>query len=307
MSVENIITLVIQVLGVTTETLWTKLGERIGPERVAQIRGALDQLTGAWTFIKDVQERGITAVWEFIQGQLSNLWDTILTTAKDWIMREIVDRVVTRLLSMLDPTGVMAVINGTIAFFNAVQSAIDYLRELLEIVDQYVSTIASVARGDVAPGAAMLERGLASAVPVAIGFLANQVGLGNVPEKVQEIIVGLRGLVDQALDWLFDQAMALGSAALDALGGGGAAGAEPGAEPAAEPPGAAMPPVDETFDVGEETHHLYTDPATGELLGGLRAAAGRDDDRSGRGPRPQPARRPPRTRSRPRSSGSSAS
>ena len=213
-------------LGVTTETLWTKLGERIGPERVAQIRGALDQLTGAWTFIKDVQERGITAVWEFIQGQLSNLWDTILTTAKDWIMREIVDRVVTRLLSMLDPTGVMAVINGTIAFFNAVQSAIDYLRELLEIVDQYVSTIASVARGDVAPGAAMLERGLASAVPVAIGFLANQVGLGNVPEKVQEIIVGLRELVDQALDWLFDQAMALGRAALDALGGGGAADAD---------------------------------------------------------------------------------
>ncbi|KQR16295.1 DUF4157 domain-containing protein [Cellulomonas sp. Leaf334] len=234
LSVENIITLVIQVLGVTTETLWTKLGERIGPERVEQIRGALDHLTGAWTFIKDVQERGITAVWEFIQGQLGNLWETVLTTARDWIMREIVERVVTRLLSMLDPTGVMAVINGTIAFFDAVQSAIDYFRELLEIVDGYVSTIASVARGDVAPGAAMLERGLASAVPVAIGFLANQVGLGNVPEKVQEIIVGLRELVDQALDWLFDQAMALGRAALDALTGG--APTDPAApEPEPEP------------------------------------------------------------------------
>lgn len=226
LSVEAIITLVIQVLGVTTETLWTKLGERIGPERVEQIRGALDHLTGAWTFIKDVQERGITAVWEFLQDQLSNLWETVLTTARDWIMREIVERVVTRLLSMLDPTGVMAVINGTIAFFDAVQSAIEYFRELLEIVDGYVSTIASVARGDVAPGAAMLESGLASAVPVAIGFLANQVGLGNVPEKVQEIIVGLRELVDQALDWLFDQAMALGRAALDALTGAGGAEGE---------------------------------------------------------------------------------
>lgn len=232
LSVEAIITLVIQVLGVTTETLWTKLGERIGPERVEQIRGALDHLTGAWTFIKDVQERGITAVWEFLQGQLSSLWETVLTTARDWIMREIVERVVTRLLSMLDPTGVMAVINGTIAFFDAVQSAIEYFRELLEIVDRYVSTIASVARGDVAPGAAMLESGLASAVPVAIGFLANQVGLGNVPEKVQEIIVGLRELVDQALDWLFDQAMALGRAALDALTGGAPADA---AAPPAEP------------------------------------------------------------------------
>ena len=67
----------------------------------------------------------------------------------------------------------------------------------------------------------MLEEGLAGAVPVAIGFLANQVGLGNVPEKVVEIIQGLRVLVDEALDWLFDQAWALGQAALQALGLGG--------------------------------------------------------------------------------------
>ena len=33
---------------------------------------------------------------------------------------------------MLDPTGIMAVITGTIAFFNAVQSAIEYLRDMLE-------------------------------------------------------------------------------------------------------------------------------------------------------------------------------
>lgn len=265
LSVESIITLVIQVLGVTTETLWAKLGERIGPERVAQIRGALDHLTGAWTFIKDVQERGITAVWEFIQGQLSNLWETVLTTARDWIMREIVERVVTRLLSMLDPTGVMAVINGTIAFFDAVQSAIEYFRELLEIVDGYVSTIASVARGDVAPGAAMLERGLASAVPVAIGFLANQVGLGNVPEKVQEIIVGLRELVDQALDWLFDQAMALGRAALDALTGGPAA---PEATPEGAPEAAAGAEftVDELVTGMDGDHHLKADGPDGSLV-----------------------------------------
>lgn len=265
LSVEAIITLVIQVLGVTTETLWTKLGERIGPERVAQIRGALDHLSGAWTFIKDVQERGITAVWEFIQGQLSNLWETVLSTARDWIMREIVERVVTRLLSMLDPTGVMAVINGTIAFFDAVQSAIEYFRELLEIVDRYVSTIASVARGDVAPGAAMLESGLASAVPVAIGFLANQVGLGNVPEKVQEIIVGLRELVDQALDWLFDQAMALGRAALDALTGAGGGAGEEAVEPPAEADYADVV-VDEHVTVDGADHTIKDDGADHALV-----------------------------------------
>ena len=59
----------------------------------------------------------------------------ILQKAKDWIMTEIIEKVTVKLISMLDPTGVMAVINSCIAFFNAVQSAIEYIREILQIID----------------------------------------------------------------------------------------------------------------------------------------------------------------------------
>jgi Domain of unknown function (DUF4157) len=227
LSFMSILTLVLQVLGITAEHLWQKLGEHIGPDRVAMIRSAINMLTGAWEFIKDVQENGISAVWRFLADQLSNLWDTLLGMAKDWIMTTIIRRVTAKLLSMLDPTGIMAVVNSFIAFFNAVQSAIEYLREILEIVNRWVSTLAAVAAGNIVPGAQMLEQGLAAAVPVAIGFLANQVGLGNVPEKIVEIIGGLRQLVDQAIDWLIETALRLGQAVLNALGlGQQPAGAE---------------------------------------------------------------------------------
>ncbi|MFC6016066.1 DUF4157 domain-containing protein [Plantactinospora solaniradicis] len=221
-SLGSILDLVLQVLGITAELLWKKLGEQIGEDNVRKIRGAIDTLTGVWTFIKDVQEGGVAALWKHVESQLGNLWDTLLGMAKDWIVSEIIDKAAAKLLSMLDPTGVMAVVNSAIAFFNAVQSAIEYLRDILEIVNDYVSTLAAVAAGSIAPGAAKIERGLANAVPVAIGFLANQVGLGNVPEKVVEIIQGLRELVDQALTWLFEQAKRLGQAALAALGLGSA-------------------------------------------------------------------------------------
>ena len=46
---------------------------RIGPDRVARIRSMINTLEGIWTFIKDVQERGIVAIWDKIQEQLSNL------------------------------------------------------------------------------------------------------------------------------------------------------------------------------------------------------------------------------------------
>jgi hypothetical protein len=119
---------------------------------------------------------------------------------------------------MLDPTGIMAVVNSFIAFFNAVQSAIEYFRQILEIVDSFVGTVAEIATGSVDRAAQFLENLLARSLPVAIGFLANQVGLGNVGEKIQEIIAGVREMVDKALDWLVDQAVKLGKAALNALG-----------------------------------------------------------------------------------------
>ena len=120
---------------------------------------------------------------------------------------------------MLDPTGIMAVVNSCIAFFKAVQSVLDYMRELLELIDSYVSTVAQIAKGNVGPGAAMLETGLANAVPVAIGFLANQAGLGDVPEQVKQIIIDLRAKIVEAIDWLIDKAVGLAQSALDALGG----------------------------------------------------------------------------------------
>jgi len=218
LTLKSVLDLVLQVLGITAEKLWTKLGEQIGPENVARIRAALNVLTGVWEFVKDVQENGIGAVWKFLTDQLSGLWTTLLGMATDWIMKTVIGKVTVKLLSFLDPTGVMAVINSFVAFFNAVQSAIEYLRDMLEIVNRWVSTLAAIAAGNVMPGAQMLEQALAAAVPVAIGFLANQVGLGSIPDMVVEVIGRLRELVDKAIDWLIGKAVALGKAALNALG-----------------------------------------------------------------------------------------
>ncbi|MUG97774.1 DUF4157 domain-containing protein [Scytonema sp. UIC 10036] len=219
-TLESILDLVLQILGISMDQIWQKLGDRIGQENIDRIRGAIDRLTGIWTFVRDVQERGVAAIWEYIQSQISNLWDMVLEQISNWITERVIERVMTRLLSMLDPTGIMAVVNGFISFFNAVQSAIEYFREMLMIVDDYVSTIASVARGDVEPGAVKMEQGLANSIPVAIGFLANQVGLGNLGDQIAEIITGIRELVDRALDWLINRAVSAGQALLRSLGMG---------------------------------------------------------------------------------------
>jgi hypothetical protein len=217
MSLGGVIRWVLQILDITMEKIWEKLAAhpRIGPERVARIRGMINTLEGIWTFIKDVQERGIAAIWDKIQEQLSNLWDTIINSVKTWIMEQIVNRVVARLLSMLDPTGIMAVVNSAIALYSAIQSFIKYLREMLEVVNSFVEGLVDIASGNITTAANYLERTMARAMPIVIGFLANQVGLSGVGQRVGELIGQAREMVDQAIEWLVDRAVTLGSRLLE--------------------------------------------------------------------------------------------
>ncbi|MEN2399244.1 DUF4157 domain-containing protein [Flavobacterium sp. MC2016-06] len=222
-SLQGVISWVLEVLGISMEKIWEKLAAhpRIGAARVARIRGMINTLEGIWTFIKDVQERGMAAIWDKIQEQLSNLWNTILESVKNFVMERIVNQITARLLSMLDPTGIMAVINSAMALYSAIQSFIKYLREMLEVVNSFVNGVADIAKGNVATAANYLERTMGDAMPIVIGFLANQVGLSGIGARVGEMIVSVRQMVDEALTWLVNQAVDRGMAMLDRLMGRG--------------------------------------------------------------------------------------
>jgi hypothetical protein len=222
-SLRGIIGWVLEVLGISMEAIWQKLAAhpRIGPERVARLRSMINTLEGIWTFIRDVQERGIAAIWERIQEQLSNLWNTVLDAVKNWIMERIVTQITARLLSMLDPTGIMAVINSAIAIFRAIQSFIRYLRQMLEVVNSFVNGVADIAEGNVTTAADYLENTMGRAMPIVIGFLANQVGLSGIGRRIAEMIASVREMVDRALTWLVNRAVDTGFAIFDRLMGMG--------------------------------------------------------------------------------------
>ncbi len=245
-SLRGIISWVLQVLGISMEKIWEKLAAhpRIGPERVARIRSMINTLEGIWTFIRDVQERGVAAIWDKIQEQLSNLWNTILDAVKNWIMEQIVNRMITRLLSMLDPTGIMAVVNSVIAFYNAVQSFIKYLREMLEIVNSFVEGVVDIASGNITTAANYLEQTMARAVPIVIGFLANQVGLSGIGQRIGEMIGRAQEMVDEALTWLVNRAVDTAFSVIDRLMGRGGEGEAP-------PDGGAN---DQNFEVSAPMH-----------------------------------------------------
>ncbi len=258
-SLQGVITWVMEVLNISMEKIWEKLAAhpRIGPARVARIRSMINTLEGIWTFIKDVQERGMAAIWDKIQEQLSNLWNTVLDAVKNFVMERIVNRITARLLSMLDPTGIMAVINGAMAFFNAIQSFIKYLREMLEVVNSFVNGVADLARGNVATAADYLERTMGQAMPVVIGFLANQVGLTGIGARIGEMIISVQQMVDEALTWLVNKAVDTGMALLDRVMGRG----EPEAATPAGPIAGALAEIDSETEKENDEGEVTADEA----------------------------------------------
>jgi hypothetical protein len=227
LTLPSVVGFVVEVLNITMELIWKKIGEhpKIGPQRVAKLRQFIEKAEGAaegaWAFIQDIQREGVGAVWRHVQERVSNLWNTLLESVQNWVTEQIINRMVAKLLSMLDPTGVMALINSAIAFFRAIQSFIERLREMLEVVNSFVGGIAEIARGSIAKAANLLEDSMGRAVPVMIGFLANQVGLRGLGARIGEMMGKVQKMVDQGLTWLVNKAVAMGKRVLDRVMGRG--------------------------------------------------------------------------------------
>jgi phage-related protein len=215
-TVMGIIKWLLAVLDITMEKIWKKLEERIGKPKVDKIKKMIDTAERvasaageAYEFMKEVQERGFMAVMiDKVKEQLSNVWEMVLGAVQNFVMEQIVNKVTVKLLSMLDPTGIMAVVNSAIALYKAIQSFIKYLRQMLEIVNSFVEGTLQIAQGATKKAADFLEGALASGIPIVIGFLANQVGL-NLSERLKDALEFVREKVDKGLTWVIDKLVTL--------------------------------------------------------------------------------------------------
>jgi hypothetical protein len=210
-TVMGIIKWLLIILDITMEKIWKKLEARVGKEKVDKIRSLIakaeaiyDKANEAMEFIEDVRKRGMEAIVDKIKEKLNNIWDMVLDTIKGFIMDQIIKKVTVKLLSMLDPTGVMAVINSAIALYKAIQSFIKYITKMLQMVNSFVEGIIEICTGNISSAANYLENALANGIPVAIGFLANQVGL-DLSGKIRDVLASVREKVDKGLDFLIDK------------------------------------------------------------------------------------------------------
>lgn len=191
LSLPSILKLVLDVLGITYERMRAKAVKLIGERAVSVIEKAVE-------YIKELITGGPAKLWEKIKEDLGNLKEMVIDAIQDWLITTVIQQAVTKVVSMFNPAG--AIVQAVIAIYNVVMFVIEKAQQIMALVEAVVNSVYAIATGAIGGAISWIEKSLASAIPVVIGFLARLLGLGGISKKIQEFIKKVQSKVDAAID-----------------------------------------------------------------------------------------------------------
>jgi hypothetical protein len=248
---KGILSLVLQIMGLTWERIRAKLVKRLGEKVVRAAEGTI-------TIVKVLITQGPMGLWEMLKEKATEIQQQVMDGIRNWVITQLVKQAVIKLLSFFNPAG--AIIQAILAIYNTIMFFVENMDRIIQFVKTVFSSIADIAMGKLSAAAQAVERSLAMAIPIILNFLSRLIGLSGIGKAVTGIIAKVRKPIDKVVDKVVDQVAKV------ALKVGGkvskAAGVAKDKAKAVALKLAAFVFPKKTFTAGNESHKLYFD---GEL------------------------------------------
>lgn len=158
----------------------------------------MESLMHVWGIIQNVISGNWGALWGMLQEYLTNLKEMVFGKITEFITERVIKGGITWIISLFNPAG--AFIKACKAIYDIVMFFVERGSQIMSLVNAVIDSVSAIAGGNINVAATAIEGALAKGIPVAIGFLSSLLGLGNVSEKVQEIIGSVRGLVENGIN-----------------------------------------------------------------------------------------------------------
>ncbi len=209
---EGIISLVLQVLGLTYANIRSRAVNIVGEKVVAGLEKAAE------IFIV-IKNEGVAGLWRMIKEKVERLKDTVIDAIKSFVTEKIIVAGITWLISLLNPAS--AFIKACKMIYDVIMFFVTRGKQIMDLVNAVIDSVTAIAKGQIGVAANAVENALGKALPVAISFLASLLGLDGISEKIKAIIAKIQAPINAAIDWVINKAVALVKAAGKLFSGGG--------------------------------------------------------------------------------------
>ncbi|WP_395018484.1 DUF4157 domain-containing protein [Dongia sp.] len=206
---------VLDVLGLSVNHVFELLAKRFDKEKVAKLQVWYGRIVKVVDWVNktiDVNKSPAENTKGLI-GQAKEFGSTILKGLVSWVTVKVAEELALMATSAAATAGLSEVIDVARRIYKALVTAKRWARRLVDMANEALDNVLDIADGKIETVGAKFRDILHKGMPVVIGFLADQVGLGDVGREISNIIDKLRAQVDSAILWLIDKV----KAALDAV------------------------------------------------------------------------------------------
>ncbi|MET9000947.1 hypothetical protein [Amycolatopsis sp. NPDC004169] len=214
---KGILRMVLSLLGLTWASVRARILRFIPEPVLAKLEQTVD-------VVKVLITEGVPGLWRWIVQKLGDLKEMVLGQVKDFVIEKIVKAGITWIISMLNPAA--AFIKACKAIYDIVMFFVDKAAQIKEFVDSVLDSVESIARGGAGAVAGLIERTLAKALPMVLGFLASLLGLGGISEKIKSILEKVQAPVGKVIDSVVGTIVKAGKKVWSKLKGGKKGGAD---------------------------------------------------------------------------------
>lgn len=188
---KGILRMILSILGLTWASVRARITQHIPEPVLAFLESKLE-------VVKILITEGLPGLWKWVVEKIGDLKEMVLGQIKEFVVEKIVKAGITWIISLLNPAA--AFVKACKAIYDIVMFFVDKAAQIKEFVDSVLDSVESIARGGVGAVAGLIEKTLAKAVPMVLGFLASLLGLGGISEKIKSILAKIQAPVGKVVD-----------------------------------------------------------------------------------------------------------
>ena len=169
-------------------------------ERLSSMFGLFDfgMLGRAWDAISSLLGGGIEGLLDAAMDRVGGLANLVLDQLRSWLVDDLVQAAIGRLMTVLNPAG--SVLQAITNIYRTMTFLRDRAADIAGLVEVIAGSLIDLAGGNMSRVIAGVEGALARAMPQAISFLANVLGLGDIGARIREVIERIREPIERGID-----------------------------------------------------------------------------------------------------------